>query len=113
MIKYICDKGDIKLEFEGDITEICSDVDMLILEMYLRIFAKNPEEAEVFKHCIKKAMEDEICFPMSINDGFNRLEMLLLKAILGDWTENEEDAKYEKFSKRFSKFMKGEQDEEE
>ena len=42
MIKYICDKGDIKLEFEGDITEICSDVDMLILEMYLRIFAKNP-----------------------------------------------------------------------
>ena len=77
MIKYICDKGDIKLEFEGDITEICSDVDMLILEMYLRIFAKNPEDADVFKHCIKKAMEDEICFPMSTKGGLINMGLLV------------------------------------
>lgn len=113
MIKYICDKGDIKLEFEGDITEICSDVDMLIMEVYLRVFAKNPEDAEVFKHCIKKAMEDEICFPMSTNNCLSGLEMFLLKAILGDLTKNEEDTKYEKFSKKFSEFMKGDKTEEE
>ena len=113
MIKYICDKGDIKLEVKGDITEICSDVDMLIMEVYLRVLDESPQSAETFKYCIKRAVRDEICFSTSTDDDTSNLEMLILKAILGFVPKDKGDTEYEKFSKKFSKFMKGDKTEEE
>lgn len=113
MIKYICDKGDIKLEIKGDIAEICSDVDMLISEIYIKMLNENPKNAETFKYCIKRAMRDEICFATSTDDDTSNLEMLILTAMLRDLAKDEDDIKFEKFSKKFSSFMKGDKTEEE
>lgn len=106
MIKYSCDNGDIKLELNGDIAEICSDIDMLILEVYTKLHETDKDEAEAFKHCIKRAVEDEICFklkftPSSIADAF-----------IGAIFAQKEPMSYEDFLNKFSMFMDNNKDDE-
>ena len=111
MIKYSCNNGDIELELDGDIPELCSDIDMLILEVYAKLHETDKDEAEAFKHCIKRSVEDEICFklkftPSSIADAF--IGALLFPAIFAQ----KEPMSYDEFSKKFSTFMDNDKDDE-
>ena len=103
MIKYSCNNGDIELELNGDIAELCSDIDMLILEVYTKLLETDKDEADVFKHCIKRSVEDEICFKQKFTP---MIEEALLSALLfPSIFAQKEPMSYEEFSKKFSMFM--------
>lgn len=111
MIKYSCNNGDIELELDGDIPELCSDIDMLILEIYAKLHETDKDEADAFKHCIKRSVEEEICFklkftPSSIADAL--IGALLFPSIFAQ----KEPMSYEEFSKKFSMFMDNDKDDE-
>ena len=103
MIKYSCNKGDVKLEFDGDISEICADIDMLIFEIYAKLNKTDKEDADAFKHCIKMSVEDEICFKLKLTPS---IEEALISALLFHSIFAEKDPmSYEDFSKKFSMFI--------
>lgn len=110
MIKYSCNNGDIELELNGDIAELCSDIDMLILEVYTKLLGTDKDEADVFKHCIKRSVEDEICFKQKFTP---MIEEALLSALLfPSIFAQKEPMSYEEFSKKFSMFMNNNNDDE-
>lgn len=111
MIKYSCNNGDIELELNGDIPELCADIDMLILEIYTKLLETDKDEAGAFKHCIKRSVENEVCFklkiaPSSIADTL--MGALLFPPIFAQ----KEPMSYEEFSKKFSMFMDNNKDDE-
>lgn len=110
MIKYSCNNGDIELELNGGISELCADIDMLILEVYAKLLETDKDEADAFKHCIKRSVENEVCFKLkfapSIEDAL--IGALLFRSSLAQ----KEPMSYEEFSKKFSMFMNNNEEDE-
>lgn len=111
MIKYSCDNGDIELELKGDVVELSSDIDMLILEVYAKLLETDKDEADAFKHCIKRSVEDEICFKLKLTPS--SIADVLIGALFQPSIFAQKDPmSYEEFSKKFSMFMDNDKDDE-
>lgn len=110
MIKYNCNNGYVKLEFDGDIAEICADIDMLVLEIYSKLLKTDKDEAKSFKHCIKRSVEDEICFKQNFTPIIE--EALISALLFPSIFAQKEPMSYEDFSNKFSMFMDNNKDDE-
>jgi hypothetical protein len=110
MVKYSCNNGDIELELDGDIAELCADIDMLILEVYGKLLETDKDEADVFKRCIKRSVKNEVCFKQNFTP---MIEEALISALLfPSIFAQKEPMSYEEFSKKFSMFMDDNKDDE-
>lgn len=62
MIKFESKKGEVSLEAEGNVVELCTDVSVCINSVWQSLNEKSNDVAESFKFAIQNAIKDGIMF---------------------------------------------------
>lgn len=63
MLEVKTNKGNINyLHVDGSLQSIMADIGIIVVTIHKSIMESDPEQAKVFKNCMKKTFEDEACF---------------------------------------------------
>jgi hypothetical protein len=85
MIKAYTDKGTGEIQVEGTVSELCTDTNVIIRQIYNSIKKKNPELAESYKRNIIRGIETAFMSDEEMHEHLMKeLLNVMLKGIEGN-----------------------------